>query len=253
MQFEAAAPPPGLDQFVELFWYWQGYPSAKGRERLLPIGTSEIVIDLHSSESLIVGAQTEPAVIERSEDEAVIGIHFKPGGAFPFLGLPADELRNQTVNLEDLWGKVTVADLRDQLLAVSTVAARFAVLQRFLSRDSECDPVVGFAVNEICRNPASVAVNDIADRAGLSRRRFVDVFREQVGMPPKIFGRVRRFQSVVQRVGKAPFVDWSETALACGYFDQAHLIRDFKEFCGMTPGAWLASRGEHPNHIPLGD
>jgi AraC-like DNA-binding protein len=252
MRFEAAAPPPRLDSFVELFWYWEGYPTPRGRERLLPIGTSELIIDLAGSESVLVGPHSEPTIIERSEDEAVIGVHFKPGGAFPFLGMPADELTNQTVMLEDLWGPVAAADLRDQLAAAPTTAARFSLLERFLTRDVAWHPAVAFAVDEICRDPGS-AVGDIADRAGVSRRRLADVFREQVGLTPKVFGRIRRFQGVLQRIGDAPAVDWSETALACGYFDQAHLIRDFNEFCGMTPATWLISRGDHPNHIPIGD
>jgi AraC-like DNA-binding protein len=252
MRFEAAAPPPRLDSLVELFWYWEGYPRPRGRERLLPIGTSELIIDLAGHESVLVGPHSEPTIIERSEDEAVIGVHFKPGGAFPFLGMPADELSNQTVVLEDLWGRVVAADLRDQLATAPTTAARFAVLERFLTRDAARHPAVGFAVDEICRDPGS-SVSDIADRAGLSRRRLADVFRAQVGLTPKVFGRIRRFQGVLQQIGDAPLVDWSETALACGYFDQAHLIRDFNEFCGMTPATWLISRGDHPNHIPIGD
>ena len=70
-------------------------------------------------------------------------------------------------------------------------------------------------------------------------------------MAPKLFARVQRFQSVVGTVHAASEVDWSDIAAACGYFDQAHFIHDFRAFSGFTPGAYLALKSEHRNHVPL--
>ncbi|MEN3338317.1 MAG: hypothetical protein V7647_1993 [Acidobacteriota bacterium] len=86
---------------------------------------------------------------------------------------------------------------------------------------------------------------------GLSERRFIDRFRTEVGLTPKLFCRVRRFQEVVRRVHRARAVNWSSVALSCGYFDQAHFINDFQAFSGLSPTTYLARKGDHQNHVPL--
>ena len=93
----------------------------------------------------------------------------------------------------------------------------------------------------------------MTERIGLSPRRFIQVFREEVGLTPKLFCRIRRFQEVLGLIGRGQHVEWAEVALACGYFDQAHFIHDFRAFSGLNPKAYLAHRGEHLNHVPLCD
>jgi len=93
----------------------------------------------------------------------------------------------------------------------------------------------------------------VTGQLALSPRRFIQVFAEQVGLTPKLFCRVRRFHEVMRRVHQGSGIDWTEVALSCGYFDQAHFIRDFRAFSGLNPTAWLAHRGEHLNHVPIPD
>lgn len=76
-------------------------------------------------------------------------------------------------------------------------------------------------------------------------------FARGVGMTPKLFCRVWRFQRVLRAVHHRDAVDWTEVALACGYFDQPHLIHDFREFSGLSPTEYLAARTEHLNHVPM--
>ncbi len=106
--------------------------------------------------------------------------------------------------------------------------------------------------------PHARTVAEVTDQLGLSPRRFIQVFAEQVGLTPKLFCRVRRFHEVMRRVhlpgnDEGSRIDWTEVALSCGYFDQAHFIRDFRAFSGLNPSAWLAQRGEHLNHVPILD
>jgi transcriptional regulator GlxA family with amidase domain len=98
-----------------------------------------------------------------------------------------------------------------------------------------------------------VRVRDVARRAGLSQRRFIQVFVAEVGMTPKLYCRVRRFQGARALVRKAVAPDWARVAVDCGYFDQSHLIRDFLAFSGLSPVDYLLRRSEHvlPNHVPL--
>ena len=86
----------------------------------------------------------------------------------------------------------------------------------------------------------------------MSARRFIAVFEREVGLPPKLFARMRRLQALLARLGDARAARWAELALAHGYFDQAHLIRDFRQFTGLAPTAYLARRAAQPNHIAVG-
>jgi AraC-like DNA-binding protein len=93
----------------------------------------------------------------------------------------------------------------------------------------------------------------VSGAVGLSQRRFIELFNEQVGLTPKVFCRVRRFQHAIRRAHRNRAINWSELAVDCGYFDQAHLIHDFQAFSGLTPAAWAAQRTNHLNHVPILD
>ncbi len=265
-------PGPPLSQFVELFWYYEGITRPHAKERLLPDGSTELVINLrenccrvydrnHPGEfqsfpgAIVCGPHSNFFVIDTAGQAEVIGIHFKPGGAFPFFKLPADELHNLHVGLDDLWGP-RAAELRERVLAAPTPNARIEVMERFLTaqafRGFERHPAVGFALQAF-QKPQLPLVGAVTDRIGLSSRRFIQVFSQEVGLAPKLFCRVRRFQQVVRMVHCGLDVDWAEIALSCGYFDQAHFIHDFKAFSGLSPSAYAALATEHRNHVPIRD
>ncbi len=273
MSYRTYIPQPPLSDFVDLFWLYEGYDLPQAKERVLPTGTIELVIDLREDElrvydgqtheqfqsfstALICGAHSESFVIDTASEASIMGVHFKPGGAFPFLKLPAGELRNAHVSLETLWGAKAV-ELRDQLLEAETPEARFGILERTLSTQSPWPlarhPAVAFALKEFQDVLHAPTISDVSDRTGLSQRRFIRVFSEEVGLTPKRFCRVRRFQEVLSFIKREQRVDWAEIALECGYFDQAHFIRDFQAFSGLNPTAYLTNRSEHLNHVPLSD
>ena len=97
-------------------------------------------------------------------------------------------------------------------------------------------------------NEASARVRDVARRVGLSQRRFIQVFAAEVGLTPKLYGRVRRFQRALALVKGVPAPGWAQLAVECGYFDQSHLIHDFRAFAGLTPEEYLRRRSEHVLH-----
>ena len=86
---------------------------------------------------------------------------------------------------------------------------------------------------------------------GLSPRRFIEVFKDEVGLRPKVFCRVRRFQRVLASIHRQESVEWADVAVACGYYDQAHFIHDFRAFSGINPTAYLERRGRHRNHVAM--
>ena len=251
-------PSPPLSEFVELLWLFDGYAPGHARERLLPMGTVELVVNLREdqpdfSDPIVAGPRSEYSVLDTAHAASVIGVHFKPGGAFPFLGLPAGELHNLEVSLDALWG-ARAGEMRERILAAPTPEAKFAILERALltaARSLARHPAVAFALREFRSVPPARSVAEVTSAIGLSPKRFIDRFRDEVGLTPKLFCRVQRFQQVVRRVHRAREVDWADVALSCGYFDQAHFIHDFKAFSGLNPTAYLALRTEHLNHVPL--
>lgn len=243
------------------------------RERILPTGTVGLVINLweddirlydrddtgrvqRSHGAVITGAFSESMVIDTAEQQWVMGVIFKAGGAFPFLKMPASELQNAQVPLDALWG-AQGSRLRERLLDAPTPESKFRVLERVLLeqavRNLERHPAVRFALREFLHVPQARTIADVTGQVGLSARRFIQIFSDHVGLTPKLFCRVRRFQEVLHLVTAGGRIDWTDIALSCGYFDQAHFNRDFRAFSGLNPSAYLAQRTEHQNHVTILD
>lgn len=268
MRMEARVPGPPLDRFVALLWEAAGSSGPHTHERVLPAGTVEVILNLREDEirtypgrdplapatlpgAIVCGARTEHFVIDADPETHVLGVHFHPGGAFPFFGLPADELRNQDVALECLWGRARTRELRERLLAARDAEARFDLLESVLARraaDYDPHPAVRFALRELA---ALRPVGAVAERTGFSARRLGDLFRREVGVTPKAYARIRRFQDALARAGRDPGLDWTEVAHQSGYFDQAHFNHDFRAFSGLTPSEYSERRTRHMNHVRI--
>jgi AraC-like DNA-binding protein len=266
-------PRPPLSDFVGLFWFYDGDEPGHALERVLPTGTVELVINLRDDTirllgrtstdrfqsfrgPVLCGPHSEFFVIPTSGQASILGVHFKPGGAFPFLPVPPGELHNAHVSLDALWG-AKAGQLRERLLEAKAPAGKFAVLEQALlaqaARPLARHPAVAFALKQFQRVPLAGTIADLTEQVGLSPRRFIQVFAEEVGLTPKLFCRVQRFQEVLRFIGRERRLAWADVALACGYYDQAHFIHDFRAFSGLNPTSYLRNRAEHPNHVPLVD
>ncbi len=265
-------PAPPLDRFVEVIWVMENGPAPHSRERLLPDGSVELVFSLqeqgfpvYSRENLdrceifrgnvVCGPHSQPFGIDTSTETKVAGVHFKPGGAHPFLKLPFGELHNMHAGLDVFWGRAVANRTRERLLEAQTPVAKARVLEETLldvaGEAPSRHPAVAFALNEFHGMPEAQKIAAVTERIGLSPRRFIDVFRKEVGLTPKLFCRVRRFQKVLRLISAGRAVDWPEVALACGYFDQAHFNHDFRSFSGINPSSYLAEYTGHANHVPM--
>lgn len=238
------------------------------KERLLPTGTTELIINLKEDHThtydqrlnpcelegmIFSGVYTDYFVIDTDVQQHVIGVHFKPGGAWPFLGVPAYELKNLHVNASDLWGRLA-KEIREDLLSAPTIVEKLDVLERFLweklLQGGTNHPAINFALREL-RKPDS-RVGDITNSLGMSQRHFIELFNHQVGLTPKRYARIMRFQQTLQKICSSPLEpDWSQIALECGYFDQAHFIKDFRSFSGINPVTYHKKCKLNLNHVPL--
>lgn len=269
----ARTPRPPLSTYVQMLWMVEGYRCAHALDRILPDGETGLVINLAENVvrvydaqdtgrvrtmggSVAVGPFCQPFVIDTAEQADVLGAVFKVGGAFALFRLPAAELANQHVPLEFLWGAFA-RSLKQEIADASGADRKLAVLEKALlqqARNAEGPhSAVRFSVQELCRAP-DIPISTLSESAGISRRRLTQLFQEQVGLTPKLFGRVRRFHQVLGRLSASDEVDWADFAVHCGYYDQAHLIHEFQQLSGMTPGAYLplASR-RVGHHLPMID
>lgn len=265
MEYLGRTPAPPLDAYVERIWYCSDLPEHT-RERVLPGGgTMDLIINLVEDEirifdtedpnvvrarggALVGGVQTCGRLCDPRQRASVAGVHFRPGGAFPFLGISATEIVNSHVALEDVWGSAS-RNLREQLQEARSANERLRLLEVALLRRfrqaRRTHPAVQAAVRALRpgRNDARVA--QVAAAVGLSHRRFIEVFEREVGLPPKLYARLQRFHHVKKHLANAGGPEsWATFALACGYFDQSHMIRDFVKFSGISPSSYLRSGDE---------
>jgi len=257
--FNFYKPKPPLSKFVDNFWLYEGHEAEHKTERILPTGTLELVINLRQNElrfydaerpenrsrfsgALVSGAHGRGFAPDTAEEAFIIGVHFKPGGAFPFLGLPAGDLADTHVDLETLWGR-SASRLRERLCEARTSVERFQLLQEALS-SRLCHGVaqhyaVSAALEMFGKNQAGPRVREAAKYLGLSQRRFIQVFKSEVGMKPKLFSRIQRFQQTRTFIQHNPSINWADLAVDLGYFVQSHFIREFLEFSGLSPTDYI--------------
>jgi AraC-like DNA-binding protein len=249
-RFICRSPSPSLADSVNQFWYYRCDASVRVGERVLPTGTMGLVVDLREDAPgpSVFGAHSETFAAAPAHEAMSVGVRFKPGGAFPFLDWAAGELHNTHLPLESLWGSRADA-LRSRLLEAKTPTAMFDVLEQTLLeqaiRPRAPHPAVASALRAFQTGPYAPAVGEVIRHVDLSPRTFIRRFTDEVGLTPKLFCRIRRFQQVLRLVQRGRAVGWANVALDCGYCDQAHLIHDFRAFSGLTPTEFLRVWDKH--------
>jgi AraC-like DNA-binding protein len=255
--YEIHKPAPPLSAFVEYLWWLSDKP-AHAYERIMASGTQELVINLHEnsfdirsaagdgharrfSGAMVSGAYSSYFVIDTRAHVSLLGVHFKPGSAWPVLGIPPGELADMHADLDALWGKAA-RELRERLGNIVKRGDRFRVLEEWLqtrlARPCRRHPAVPVAASNLACGAASVG--QVAKDLGLSRRRLIELFTAEVGMTPKLFGRVQRFQRALA-LARSTSCSWAEVAPQVGYCDQSHLVRDFVSFSGFAPTLLVAN------------
>jgi AraC-like DNA-binding protein len=200
--------------------------------------------------AIIVGTRVRYEVVDTADMEEIVGIVIQPGGFAGLFRERADQFFERSVGLEEVWAGTS---LTDRLCEVSTPVEKLSTLEAFLAgrlhpgtRRSE---LVDQAIHLFREKGLLVA--ECARSAGVSERRLSQVFREHVGIVPKMWYRIRRFQSAVKALHNGVDVPWAEVALRCGYYDQSHFANDFRAFSGIIPTTYSAHRGRWQNHVPI--
>lgn len=233
--------------------YGTGSRTETTRECLLPNGRTSLWVILNRDEfrsnqktvagAFLVGPNDRPMVIEIEAGRVHLDVEFTPAGAAAFFPTALYELRGDVVDLRDLWGDG--GDLRERVL---TARDKVQVVEDTLSRHltGSPDPAICRAVDWI---DTGSSLATVTERLGLLPRTFRRRFVAQVGITPKRYARIRRLQRVVQAIDGCPGPDWAIVAARHGFSDQAHLIDEFRDLVGSTPGQYIARRIDGPNHL----
>lgn len=275
MLYLSYRPGPPLNEFVDYFWLIQGGQTPR-LEKILPSGQIELVVNLKNNEihihdaeqperykrfsgAVFSGTYSRSFICNALQHEAIMGVHFKAGGAFPFLNIDASELTDTHANLVDLWGSSGL-ELRERLCTAPSPQQRFRIMEGALRRHLHYHPTrqrqMKIALTMFATGGDGTLVRDVSRELGFPQRRFIQMFSSHVGLTPKVFCRILRFQRARVLAEELEMPDWAELAVTCGYFDQSHLIKDFQEFSGSTPRIY--SLQQHykdarlkDNHLPL--
>ena len=256
-------PPPPLCRYVAGYTGYRQHGVPPGRHRGLPSPYLTLIFTLDEPltiaahpdpgqppgefGTLLGGLHSSPALITHAGAQSGIQVALRPLGARALLGLPAGELADLDVPADAVLGAVC-AELRDRVRAAATWPERFAILDEVLCRrvivDEDVAPGVSWAWGELLREGGALRVSALAEGTGWSGRHLTSRFRAEIGLTPKAAARVIRFDRarrlMVRRLAADGDYLLADLAADCGYFDQAHLAREFRSLAGCPPSQWLA-------------
>ena len=194
--------------------------------------------------ALVGGMHTRPVFIPHEGEQYGVQLQLTPDGARSLLGLPAAALAGTVAGLDDLLGPAAARELPDRLAAASGWAGRFAVLDEVLwrcaGRLDPPEPVLAGIWGRVLDSGGTVRVADLAREFGWSRRYLTGRFTAEFGLGPKDLARVVRFERSRLLLRGSGWATIAEVASRCGYYDQAHLAREWRDLAGVAPTGWLA-------------
>jgi len=248
-----------LNAYIDDIYYLDG-PAPYARLKVFPMPSLHLIINLGDGcqvyepeqakplarhiESCWVGLWSTHYVVEYPATLRLYGIHFKPGGAHPFLRMPLSELHNEIVALDTIW-RQEAGEIRERLHDAPTIGVGFALLERMLmtrlSETSELE-MVRFAIAEIARQHGAVPIRGLSYAMGISQNHLSTKFKRIAGVPPKQLARFYRFAHVLRSVDPEKTADWTEIAHEARFYDQSHFNRDFAAFTGFSPTRYLQLR-----------
>jgi AraC-like DNA-binding protein len=270
VEYVSRVPRPPLDGLIDDLYYLEGTPPY-ARLTLPASPAALLIVNLGApfriragtgieaagyADGCVVTTPTRAWEFGYPPGSRSVGVHFKPWGPAPFLPMPAAELCDRPVTLEQVWGRPAVAELRDRLATAGGPHEMLMLLEEELMRRL-CETaglgLVRHTSRAIAAAGGAVAIGDLTDAAGVSSTHLAQRFKELVGVTPKRLARTYRFAAAVLTIDPAGPVDWGGLAGGAGYFDQAHFGHDFRAFTGLTPTRYVEVRRrfmrEHPGHV----
>jgi AraC-like DNA-binding protein len=272
MVLEHHIPAFPLSQFVSSFTYYKDFRADHTLDRLLPDGNVTLLVELTGTPQYLYDNETHEEIqmcqdiwfsgvrdtymtIPSCTNIEMFVVNFQQGMAGPFLKDPLHAYKNHVVD-----GVLAISndlrELREKLLDAETVSVKFATAEQFLYRKirsrMDVNPCVQFAVAKMLETSGTQALSEIVGKVGYSQKHFIQMFKDHVGLTPKSFMRIARFQKALTDTGSPGDLKWTDISFQFGYYDQAQFINDFKNFSGLTPRTYLAMKSAEQNYVPVG-
>jgi AraC-like DNA-binding protein len=185
-------------------------------------------------------------------------VAFRQGKALPFYHLPLSELTDWVVDADLIFGN-SFHDLREKLVNAPSIDLMFRLLEAYfiqkagdLLNSNTPQKCIEFAVANISKKPDLTSYQKLDQVIGYSQKHFIDLFKKQVGLAPKQYHKIMRFQKAIVEIESQQSIHWSNIALESGFYDQAHFNNDFKTFSGFTPNEYIKKKSDLINYIPVG-
>jgi AraC-like DNA-binding protein len=260
MTYISYIPSPPLNAYIEDFYYLDG-PVPYPRQKALPVASSNLMINLGNPFDVYKPDQDEPFItctdswwvgvwstyhsVDWPLNVQFFGVHFKPGGAYPFLQLPLSEMNNQVVPLDAIW-RYYASEIRERLHAAPTTQAGFALLEKLLLSRLGEEPygldVVQYAVADIAQHHGALSIRALSEQIGISQNHLGTQFKRLVGISAKEVARFYRFAKVLRLIDSAQPIDLTLIAHQSSFYDQSHFNRDFVGFTGHSPTEYIHLR-----------
>jgi AraC-like DNA-binding protein len=230
--------PPSLKFAAHIECFWVHRSEEPIREyRVLPDGCADIIFEQPARDYgglAIVGTMTRAQALRIPGRQYTFGVRFRPGMASRVMRVPGSVVVDQAIPLADVWKRAAVRELLEQLEESCSPQNSIARFEAVLGDPAPLD-ALDKALAWLAESRGQASIDSLADAAGLSARQFRRLCTERTGLSPKHLARMLRFRHAAA-YASAPWRDWADVALTCGYYDQAHLINEFRELAGVSPG-----------------
>lgn len=257
MWYQEIEPGPGLAPYVHCIWVLENDRATASVERVVPDGRAEIAIHYRDRfekwshqdgvweeqpRALFIGQAKESILLRSGLRSGIIGIRFQHAGAGHFVRTSMAETTNRILDLNDLSISFT-KELEERVVLARSLQERVRIVMNFLERKLSAgkpDFVVNHAIRMITDRQGRVSLRNILEDLRISERQFERRFLEEVGLGPKGFARIIRFQNALKAIQELPDISLTDVAIRFGYSDQAHFIKEFKQFSGLTPTNYIS-------------
>jgi len=238
-----------LDHVIDYYWIEK---NNVGSVKVLPDGTTSILFNLgeslgvandktekqHLTHDLIIGAHKKYYTLLENPDTHIVGVKFKQGGAFHFFNMHQKDFSHQIINLHDVLNGESES-LRDQLIVPQEPEDIKRILDHYMlikvGHSNKSTNLVSSLMDKVQVTDSRTSIRDLSEHAHISHKHLITLFNQIVGLPPKLVHRLNKFTKVLDVIQNKEKVNWPQVAFECQYYDQAHLINEFKTFSGLSP------------------
>jgi AraC-like DNA-binding protein len=254
MNYQTFHPNPKLESLVSCYWTLEvPVKDPPQRQRIIPDGTIEMAFILGEDikrytngdefiiqpRSMVLGQTIEPFYIEPTGYVNTFAIRFYPFGFSNFVNIPIENLANKETPLKELFGEQIAENLEKRIALAESVKEKIQIIEGFLieklNEEKTIDKIVKTTIDALMLSKGSESISNIINKDKSTRRQLERMFKKQIGISPKQLGKVIRLQTALKLLLNQESEKLTNIAYKCEYYDQAHFIKDFKEFTGVSP------------------